>query len=68
MFQKIFPSLEASQQVKFLNKAALEWSVGGPFFPGIEMTYVAYDKKTFHEKHDFRYGGLQTLYTCLSYF
>jgi len=43
-------------QVKFLNKAALEWCVGGPFFPGIEMTYLAYDKKTFQtiNKQDIR--------------
>ncbi|GES76036.1 hypothetical protein RCL2_000343800 [Rhizophagus clarus] len=47
------PSLQVSQQVKFLNKAALEWCVGGPFFPGIEMTYLAYDKNTFHV-YDFR--------------
>jgi hypothetical protein len=53
--------------VKFLNKAALEWCVGGAFFPGIEMTYLAYDKGTFHEKHNFRYGRLQTIYTFFSY-
>ncbi|CAG8790577.1 5650_t:CDS:2, partial [Racocetra fulgida] len=33
-------------QVQFLNKAALESSVGGPFYPGIEITYVAYDENT----------------------
>ncbi|GES85619.1 hypothetical protein RCL2_001272300 [Rhizophagus clarus] len=41
-------------EVKFLNKAALEWCVGGALFPGIEMTYLAYDKNTFHREYDFR--------------
>ncbi|RIA79461.1 hypothetical protein C1645_845913 [Glomus cerebriforme] len=41
-------------QVQFLNKAALEWCVGGPFYPGIEMAYLAYDKNTFNDKYDFR--------------
>jgi len=50
-----------------LNKAALEWCVGGPFYPGIEMTYLAYDKKTFNGNYDFRYGRLQTSYTYFSY-
>jgi hypothetical protein len=54
-------------QVQFLNKAALEWSVGGPFYPGIEMTYLAYDSNTFHEDYDFRYARLQTSHTCLPY-
>ena len=45
-----------AQEVKFLNKAALEWCVGGAFYPGIEMTYLAYDKNTFHEIYDFRYA------------
>ncbi len=45
-----------TEQVKYLNKAAFEWSVGGAFYPGIEMSFVAYDKKTFHEKYDFRYA------------
>ncbi|GES85548.1 hypothetical protein RCL2_001265200 [Rhizophagus clarus] len=51
-FQEICP--DPSQQVKFLNKAALEWCVGGPFFPGIEMTYLAYNEKTFCKGNDFR--------------
>jgi hypothetical protein len=50
-----------------LNKAALEWCVGGPFFPGIEMSYLAYDKKTFREEYNFRYGRLQTSCTYFSY-
>jgi hypothetical protein len=50
-------------EVKFLNKAALEWSVGGAFYPGIEMSYLAYDKNTFHRDYDFRYAMLQTSYT-----
>ncbi|CAG8505690.1 12918_t:CDS:1, partial [Dentiscutata heterogama] len=41
------------------NKAALEWYVGGPFYPEIEMTYVAYDKNTFRNEYD---GRLQTSY------
>ncbi|CAG8496936.1 10424_t:CDS:10 [Ambispora leptoticha] len=51
-FEEIVTDL--SEQVKYLNKAALEWCVGGPFFPGIEMTYVAYNKDTFDEKYEFR--------------
>ena len=54
-------------QVQFLNKAPLEWCVGGPFYPGIEMTYLAYYTNTFYEDYDFRYAKLQTLYTCLPY-
>src|SRR4051794_39661161 len=30
-----------------LNQAALEWCVGGPFYPGIEMTFIAYYRETF---------------------
>ncbi|CAG8529015.1 679_t:CDS:10 [Dentiscutata erythropus] len=58
-FEEIIP--DTSQQVKSLNKAALEWCVGGPFYPGIEMTYVAYDKNTFHKEYDFRinYNAIQ---------
>ncbi|PKY46065.1 hypothetical protein RhiirA4_420348 [Rhizophagus irregularis] len=46
-------------QVKFFNKAALEWCVGDAFYPGIEMTYLAYEKDTFKDasnesEHDFR--------------
>ncbi|CAG8611768.1 13862_t:CDS:10 [Funneliformis mosseae] len=44
---------EASLQVECLKKASLEWCVGGAFFPGIEMTFIAYNKETFDE-HDFR--------------
>ncbi|CAG8622264.1 14995_t:CDS:10, partial [Acaulospora morrowiae] len=51
-FQEMCPNLDL--QVKLLNKAALEWCVGGPFYPGIEMTYLAYDKNTFHTEFDFR--------------
>ncbi|CAI2164983.1 9814_t:CDS:10 [Funneliformis geosporum] len=42
----------ASLQVECLKKATLEWCVGGAFFPGIEMTFIAYDKDNF--KFDFR--------------
>ncbi|CAB4407701.1 unnamed protein product [Rhizophagus irregularis] len=45
--------------MKFFNKAALEWCVGDAFYPGIEMTYLAYEKDTFKDasnesEHDFR--------------
>jgi hypothetical protein len=33
--------LDIRVQPDALNKAALEWCVGGPFFPGIEITYIA---------------------------
>ncbi|CAG8601565.1 2077_t:CDS:10, partial [Racocetra fulgida] len=54
-----FESFEAivsdvQNQIKCLNKAALQWCVGGAFYPGIEMTFVAYDKNTFDERYDFR--------------
>nr|CAG8466834.1 12191_t:CDS:10 [Entrophospora candida] len=45
---------DVSDQVKNLRKAPLEWSVGGAFFPGIEMTYVAYYSYTFSDKYEFR--------------
>lgn len=70
---EIVGSADANAQVKFLNKAALEWCVGGGLYPGIEMTYLAYDKKTFRKREgentelDFRYGRLQTSYTYFSY-
>ncbi|RHZ59321.1 hypothetical protein Glove_364g4 [Diversispora epigaea] len=38
------------EQIEHLKKSALEWSVGGAFFPGIEMTYTAYFKE-----FEFRY-------------
>ncbi|CAG8505640.1 11783_t:CDS:10 [Dentiscutata erythropus] len=51
-FEEIVPNV--LDQIKCLNKAALQWCVGGAFFPGIEMTYLSYDKNTFEEKYDFR--------------
>ncbi|CAG8641004.1 31663_t:CDS:10, partial [Racocetra persica] len=45
---------DVHKQIKCLNKAALQWSVGGGLHPGIEMTFIAYDKNTFSKKHDFR--------------
>jgi hypothetical protein len=44
----------ASDQVEHLKKSPLVWCVGGAFYPGIEMTFIAYDKKTFSNKYDFR--------------
>lgn len=34
-------TLPVAEQPAALDRAALEWCVGGPFFPGIEITYVA---------------------------
>ncbi|CAG8706348.1 11279_t:CDS:10, partial [Dentiscutata erythropus] len=51
-FEEIVPNV--FDQIKCLNKAALQWSAGGAFYPGIEMTYRSYDKNTFDEKSDFR--------------
>ncbi|CAH1760936.1 6991_t:CDS:10 [Entrophospora sp. SA101] len=45
---------DVSDQVKNLRKAPLEWCVGGPFYPGIEMTFVAYYSYTFSSKYEFR--------------
>jgi len=39
--------LDASAQAHSLDRAALEPCVGGPFYPGIEMTYIAADKDTY---------------------
>ena len=30
-----------AERAKAITKAALEWCVGGPFYPGIEMTYTS---------------------------
>ncbi|CAG8701901.1 4483_t:CDS:10, partial [Cetraspora pellucida] len=51
-FEEVVPDVH--NQIKCLNKAALQWCVGGAFYPGIEMTFVSYDKNTFNEKYDFR--------------
>lgn len=39
--------LEGPQQAYALQRAALEPCVGGPFYPGIEMTYISGDKATY---------------------
>ncbi|CAG8831502.1 873_t:CDS:10, partial [Gigaspora margarita] len=51
-FEDIVPVV--GDQIKCLNKAALQWCVGGAFYPGIEMTFICYDINTFNEKYDFR--------------
>jgi L-Lysine epsilon oxidase N-terminal/L-lysine epsilon oxidase C-terminal domain/Iron-containing redox enzyme len=38
-----FDSIPVEEQPAALGRAALEHCVGGPFFPGIEMTYIARD-------------------------
>jgi hypothetical protein len=36
-----FDQIDLKDQPNSLTRAALEYCVGGPFFPGIEMTYIA---------------------------
>jgi hypothetical protein len=44
-----FKDLPIKDQPAALNRAALEHSVGGPFFPGIEMTYISRDPDLYVE-------------------
>lgn len=38
---RLFKDIPLSEQPEALNRAALEPCIGGPWFPGIEMTYIA---------------------------
>ena len=42
-------SLDVKDQPAALDRAALEHCVGGPFFPGIEMTYISRDPSIYDE-------------------
>jgi hypothetical protein len=44
-----FEDIELQGQPESLNRAALEACVGGAFFPGIEMTFIARDPKMYAE-------------------
>lgn len=47
--------LPPQEQPGALDRAALEWCVGGPFFPGIEITYIARNRSLYSEP--FRVNG-----------
>jgi hypothetical protein len=46
--------LPVAEQPKALDRAALEACVGGPFFPGIEVSSMMLDATTYDEKRPFR--------------
>jgi hypothetical protein len=46
--------LPIPQQPEALTKAALQYCVGGPFFPGIEITYIARDSGLYEEPFRFK--------------
>ncbi|HTU48776.1 MAG TPA: LodA/GoxA family CTQ-dependent oxidase [Bryobacteraceae bacterium] len=48
-----FDSIPLADQPGALNFASLSRCVGGPFFPGIEITYIARDKKLYSEPFRF---------------
>ncbi len=52
MFGRIAPA----EQPEALNRAALEHCVGGPFFPGIEMTYISRDPSIYGAPYRLRSG------------
>ena len=45
-----------ADQPAALTRAALEYCVGGPFFPGIEMSYVARNADWYEEPYRFKTG------------
>src|SRR5262245_37428485 len=49
-----FDRLPDAEKPKALDRAALEACVGGPFFPGIEVSAIMLDASTYHEKRPFR--------------
>lgn len=51
-----FDDIDVTAQPEALNKGCLELCVGGPFFPGIEITYIATNKDLYAEP--FRFKGL----------
>jgi len=44
-----FVDIPLQDQPAALNRAALEPCVGGPFYPGIEITFIATNKETYSE-------------------
>ena len=48
-----FESIPLSEQPGALDFASLSRCVGGPFYPGIEITYIAKDKKLYSEPFRF---------------
>ena len=48
-----------ADQPAALTRAALEYCVGGPFFPGIEMTYIARYSDWYDEPFRFREGKFE---------
>jgi hypothetical protein len=51
--------LAITDQPAALTRAALEYCVGGPFFPGIEMTYVARYSDWYEEPYRFKEGKFE---------
>ena len=51
--------LPVTEQPAALTRAALEYCVGGPFFPGIEMTYVARYSDWYEEPYRFKEGKFE---------
>ncbi|HEV7403677.1 MAG TPA: LodA/GoxA family CTQ-dependent oxidase [Chthoniobacteraceae bacterium] len=54
-----FAAIAVADQPAALDRAALENCVGGPFFPGIEMTYIARDTQLYEEPFRFKAGKFQ---------
>ena len=52
-------SIALADQPAALTKAALEFCVGGPFFPGIEMTYIARYSDWYEEPCRFKEGKFE---------
>ncbi|WP_406233036.1 LodA/GoxA family CTQ-dependent oxidase [Nocardia sp. NBC_01009] len=49
-----FDQIPVTEQPAALERAALEACAGGPFFPGIEMTYTSRDPNMYVEPHRLR--------------
>jgi hypothetical protein len=49
-----FYAIPVPEQPAALDRAALEWCAGGPFYPGIEITYIAEDPKLYLEPYRFQ--------------
>lgn len=47
-------AIDLQDQPHALDRAAMETCVGGPFFPGIEITYISRDPGLYAEPHRFR--------------
>jgi L-Lysine epsilon oxidase N-terminal/L-lysine epsilon oxidase C-terminal domain/Iron-containing redox enzyme len=54
-----FDQIAVEDQPAALTRAALEYCVGGPFFPGIELTYVARYPDWFEKPYRFKAGKFQ---------